>query len=650
MKKLIEMARLKNKHLLVERSTFIADKKKIKLAENIEYGDLKKDFTAEKYLSYKDKDYPILAVVERVPISRYDHVNLNERIYPRKLWENVKKSGVYENTFMLADHPKDDEGVGSTTRIVGIWKGLEIDDNDKVVYSNLYIINEGYGRLLLKVLEAGGKVGLSTVGFGTFLTDQKTVDPDSYELVRLADWVLDPSQEVYVELPEEYIYTSNNGKTYSNKWNVIKENYDFAINKDMEKEKSTKKLLEEFYEASKTGSIEKMFKLYEEIVENYIKAPEEKKMKYEMLMEQASVIINDKIKSEKNEDKKETITKGVEKILENKLNSVKDKITEKLKNIKINDNLISNEEKQSLLHNKKVDLEKLEEKIQKYVLNESIKASNDIKKKYEILNKKYRELFSEKVKNKDLLKEKQLLIKKYKSLYESLDSKIAKLLKKQNELLIEKEQLMRENKEYKEKLEELMKRQKEIERERNLYEKQYKTLKKDYNKILKQNLTESIKENITKEDSDMIKKRTLTNKRELREEIDWDPREPKYDKWKNKTYSQAVDYAKHIQDEYYSKSSNSKTDMKEKIRRYYYQKVKDYPMLKQIREEIFSAKSLGEAIRLTREFTLNKENEMSLMKEDSQRGVLGVFNDQGQNFFHNKKTQASDDDWLEGRL
>jgi|GEM_PF-6734222 len=53
------------------------------------------------------------------------------------------------------------------------------------------------GQLIKDALDAGGSIGLSTVGFGDFLSDGITVDPNSYELERVGDFVLTPSAGVY---------------------------------------------------------------------------------------------------------------------------------------------------------------------------------------------------------------------------------------------------------------------------------------------------------------------------------------------------------------------------------------------------------------------------------------------------------------------
>lgn len=140
-----------------------------------------------------DKKFSCFAVLKRVPVSRFTK-NKNGRIYPKALWELLRKDGVAEGTLCLADHPADD---GSVKNIVGIWKNLQLDNN--MVYGDLWLLEGGlgFGVLFFNVIKAGGKCGLSSVGYGELDYDQVTVIPESYELVRLGDWVIDPSQSVF---------------------------------------------------------------------------------------------------------------------------------------------------------------------------------------------------------------------------------------------------------------------------------------------------------------------------------------------------------------------------------------------------------------------------------------------------------------------
>lgn len=181
-KTLKEMAEEKGKVLLIENSSFSVPK------ENIEV------LSSSKLIEAKGSHYKAIAIVRSVPVTKFVE-NLNGRVYPRKLWEKVLKSKVAEGTLCLADHPSDDSD-GSVKDIVGVWRNFKLSEETGI--ADLYLVGK-YGGLFLEVLQAGGKNGLSTVGFGELKEDEKTVDPDTYELVRLSDWVLVPSQGVYAE-------------------------------------------------------------------------------------------------------------------------------------------------------------------------------------------------------------------------------------------------------------------------------------------------------------------------------------------------------------------------------------------------------------------------------------------------------------------
>jgi hypothetical protein len=141
------------------------------------------------------EDYNCFAVVRRVPVTRFTK-NKNGRVYSKELWERIVSTGAAENTFCLADHPEDE---GSVKNIVGVWKNFRIEGDQG--YADLYLLEGGgnYGILFYNVLRVGGNNGISSVGYGELGPDKITVDVDSYELERIGDWVLEPSQGVYAK-------------------------------------------------------------------------------------------------------------------------------------------------------------------------------------------------------------------------------------------------------------------------------------------------------------------------------------------------------------------------------------------------------------------------------------------------------------------
>jgi hypothetical protein len=214
-KTLKEIAIEKNKTLLIESFSVTIPLEKVKLLE-----DVSKSGSIHLIESRNGEKFKALGIVESVPVSKFTE-NLNNRIYPKKLWEKVYKEKAAEGTLCLADHPSDDTD-GSVKDIVGVWRNFKVNEN--VCSADLYLIGK-HGKQFMEVLQAGGKCGLSSVGFGELMEDDKTVNPETYELVRVSDWVLTPSQGVYAEMDhikENYSYKSLGFSNTST--NIVKEN------------------------------------------------------------------------------------------------------------------------------------------------------------------------------------------------------------------------------------------------------------------------------------------------------------------------------------------------------------------------------------------------------------------------------------------
>jgi len=169
----------------------------IRLVENFSaYKDIIKELPlTEASITEKDtgKKYETKKKF-RVDISRFTE-NLNKRIYSKGLWENVIKSQkhIWEGSFALADHPTDE---GSFKDVMGVWSNLHINEDTDTVRADITFVGP-YGAKALEILEAGGKIGFSSSGFGDLKEDGKTVDESTYQIERIADCVLNPSQQVY---------------------------------------------------------------------------------------------------------------------------------------------------------------------------------------------------------------------------------------------------------------------------------------------------------------------------------------------------------------------------------------------------------------------------------------------------------------------
>ena len=73
---------------------------------------------------------------------------------------------------------------------------MDIDEGNNLVYGIGTFVGP-YGHLAQEIIDAGGRVGFSSSGFGELEADGETVNPDTYQIERLADVVLNPSQSVY---------------------------------------------------------------------------------------------------------------------------------------------------------------------------------------------------------------------------------------------------------------------------------------------------------------------------------------------------------------------------------------------------------------------------------------------------------------------
>lgn len=129
-------------------------------------------------------------------INTTEEPNLNGRVYNKQLWQNVidKQVDVWKGGTGLANHPRDDED-GDFMKQSIVWLDGFLGD-DGLIYGIGTFVGEG-GALARQIISVGGRVGFSTSGYGDFLSDGITVDPDGYEIDRFADLVLNPSQGVY---------------------------------------------------------------------------------------------------------------------------------------------------------------------------------------------------------------------------------------------------------------------------------------------------------------------------------------------------------------------------------------------------------------------------------------------------------------------
>ena len=147
---------------------------------------------SEQNLMVDGQPYKALAIY-RFEFTRPGQKNLNGRIYPYALWDKVIAASPV--TLALMDHPVD--GPGNPKDVWAVVRNPQYSEDRSVITADAYIIDNENGRSALGVLEAGGDLGLSSSGYGDFLSDGITVDPSTFQLERYFDWVLQPSYEVF---------------------------------------------------------------------------------------------------------------------------------------------------------------------------------------------------------------------------------------------------------------------------------------------------------------------------------------------------------------------------------------------------------------------------------------------------------------------
>lgn len=131
-----------------------------------------------------------------VEISRYDHKNKNNRIYTKRLWENVinNQREIWEGSRGLMDHPDNE---GSTLNVFCVYHNLRLKESNKTVLADLYLVGD-HGGNVAEQIEAGCSVELSTSGLGEIVErdGENYVNEESYMLERPGDNVFNASQQV----------------------------------------------------------------------------------------------------------------------------------------------------------------------------------------------------------------------------------------------------------------------------------------------------------------------------------------------------------------------------------------------------------------------------------------------------------------------
>lgn len=121
--------------------------------------------------------------------------NLNGRIYTKELAERLVKENYITtvNDGHYADYCNGHEYANA----VAVAKNLRVEGDYLKCDLEFLSSSSDYEDKLEELVSKGVAIGVSSVGYGAYSDDGKTIDPESYEVVRIVDFVTMPAGEVY---------------------------------------------------------------------------------------------------------------------------------------------------------------------------------------------------------------------------------------------------------------------------------------------------------------------------------------------------------------------------------------------------------------------------------------------------------------------
>ena len=251
----------------------------------------------------------------KFPVSRFGNKNGNGRIYPRKLWENVieNQRDVWQGGCGLADHPIEDDDPGEFKTSAIVWLDMMIDDANKLIWAIGTFVGE-YGRLAQEIIEAGGRVGFSSSGFGELDPfDKTTINADTYQIERVADIVTNPSQSVFGDIGNAHENTNieyskqSIVESQSPKSKILKENTNMAAVNAVENKDKLQESTQAPAAKSEMSKMEKAIIL--KYVENLTSEAEKIKNPAERLKETNKIL--EMVEESGDEELKEKVTESL---------------------------------------------------------------------------------------------------------------------------------------------------------------------------------------------------------------------------------------------------------------------------------------------------------------------------------------------------
>lgn len=147
-------------------------KKRDDLFESLDNGKIKGEIFVEKNGKRvaESAEFEVLGVYD-VPISRPGLKNKNNRTYTlERSWNPVLEKKMGEGSIGLLNHPKQGEAP-DVTKSCCVWRNHRVatnEDGQDIIRADMFILKDkkGNGDLVESIIKAGGKVDLSTRGYG----------------------------------------------------------------------------------------------------------------------------------------------------------------------------------------------------------------------------------------------------------------------------------------------------------------------------------------------------------------------------------------------------------------------------------------------------------------------------------------------------
>jgi len=176
------------KQYLVENVTIDCSKDLVEqrgLMESLEDRNILVEFNVEKdgKVLKESKKLKVLNIY-KCPISKPGVMNKNKRKYTKETWEPVIRERQGEGSLGLLNHPEAGNAP-DIEKTCCVWRNhrFEHDPSGKLlVCADMYIIDDkkGNGDLIESIIKAGGRVDLSTRGYGD-LDETQTVKDYTYK-------------------------------------------------------------------------------------------------------------------------------------------------------------------------------------------------------------------------------------------------------------------------------------------------------------------------------------------------------------------------------------------------------------------------------------------------------------------------------------